>query len=228
MKNRDKSRYRRVALVLAGLLILALLVAWRNRNALDAAFRDWFYGTFMTIKEYVGPDGENYNLLRPDWPRMVALMVGGLIAVCASWVLIGYCAARNAWRRQTREITGDLAEMIQEYLNSDRDASDLFREEYGAIGAQIAELKAKTVLQEQKLREERGGGLGGAERRGRGAAGSAARGGWGLGETSLARLPCASAASAAGRKYSSERRGFGRWRAEIWAKPVVRGLTDTI
>ena len=66
------------------------------------------------------------------------------------------------------------------------------------------------------------------ERRGRGAAGSAARGGWGLGETSLARLPCASAASAAGRKYSSERRGFGRWRAEIWAKPVVRGLTDTI
>lgn len=154
MKNRDKSRYRRVALVLAGLLILALLVAWRNRNALDAAFRDWFYGTFMTIKEYVGPDGENYNLLRPDWPRMVALMVGGLIAVCASWVLIGYCAARNAWRRQTREITGDLAEMLQEYLNSDRDASDLFREEYGAIGAQIAELKAKTVLQEQKLREE--------------------------------------------------------------------------
>lgn len=81
---------------------------------------------------------------------------------------------------------------------------------------------------EQKLREERGGGRGGAERRGRGAAGSAARGGWGLGETSLARLPCASAASAAGRKYSSERRGFGRWRAEIWAKPVVRGLTDTI
>ena len=143
-----------MALVLAGLLILALLVAWRNRNALDAAFRDWFYGTFMTIKEYVGPDGENYNLLRPDWPRMVALMVGGLIAVCASWVLIGYCAARNAWRRQTREITGDLAEMLQEYLNSDRDASDLFREEYGAIGAQIAELKAKTVLQEQKLREE--------------------------------------------------------------------------
>lgn len=152
-KEKEWSYYLRIAVIAVVIVCLVLFAVVDGMDLMDTV-SNWFYDNFMYLADYTGPDGINYLLVRPDWTRVKYLLLAALIAVCVSWVMIAFLVNRRAWRRQREKAVRELGEKIREYLASDRDASDLFREEYGAIGAQIAELKAKTVLQEQKLREE--------------------------------------------------------------------------
>ena len=155
MKDKERKRaYDLRMVVIVVVLMCAILFAVVDGMDLSGAVSNWFYDNFMLTLDYSGPGGREYVIVRPDWTQIKYLLLAALAAVCVSWVIFCFLAARRARRRQLRETVQELGEKIREYLASDREASDIFREEYGEIGVQVAELKTKAVLQETRLREE--------------------------------------------------------------------------
>ena len=136
-------------------VLVCCLVAFIALDGLDLgpAVNNWVHSLFFQTRVY-SEGGRIIQYQELNWTEVKYLLLGVLMAVCAVWVVTAFLAARRARRRQLRETTEELTEKIREYLNSDREASELFREEYGAIGAQIAELKSRALLQERRLREE--------------------------------------------------------------------------
>ncbi len=156
MKDRERERAYdlRMAVVAVVIACVILFAAVDRIEDLGTVVANWFHDNFMLLLDYTGPDGRDYLVICLDWTQIKYLLLAALAAVCVSCVVIGYLSARRARRRQLQETVQELGEKIREYLSSDRETSDIFREEYGEIGAQIAELKTQAVLQEKRLREE--------------------------------------------------------------------------
>lgn len=153
-----KTRYKSW-LYAGGALLLAVLICFSLFYFFDftvnGAIADWFQKNYMvTSEEYIPDAGRVGYISRLNWPRVKGLILSCALAGAVLWVAsLFLCAAlssRHGGKRTVREISG----MIRDYMLADQDTSHIFSPGYGAISAQMAEIKAAMTRHDQAAREE--------------------------------------------------------------------------
>ena len=116
---------------------------------------DWFENTYMiTYEEYI-PELDRVGIVhRPNWDQLKQLifliLIGILFIGTVTVVLVSHFYARVRVRKNTQAI----GRMLHDYILSEKDAAEIFPEDYGDIAAQMTEIRAQMRSREQILREE--------------------------------------------------------------------------
>ncbi len=158
MKSNSKGAAKRLLRILAVFLILAvaiLVVLWFFDIVLNGMIVDWFENTYMiTYEEYI-PELDRVGIVhRPNWDQLKQLifliLIGILFIGTVTVALVSHFYARVRVRKNTQAI----GRMLHDYILSEKDAAEIFPEDYGDIAAQMTEIRAQMRSREQILREE--------------------------------------------------------------------------
>lgn len=158
MKSNSKGAAKRLLRILVVFLILAvaiLVVLWFFDIVLNGMIVDWFENTYMiTYEEYI-PELDRVGIVhRPNWDQLKQLifliLIGILFIGTVTVVLVSHFYARVRARKNTQAI----GRMLHDYILSEKDAAEIFPEDYGDIAAQMTEIRAQMRSREQILREE--------------------------------------------------------------------------
>lgn len=158
MKSNSKGAAKRLLRILVVFLILAvaiLVVLWFFDIVLNGMIVDWFENTYMiTYEEYI-PELDRVGIVhRPNWDQLKQLifliLIGILFIGTVTVVLVSHFYARVRVRKNTQAI----GRMLHDYILSEKDAAEIFPEDYGDIAAQMTEIRAQMRSREQILREE--------------------------------------------------------------------------
>lgn len=154
MSSRARSPIRIIVISLA-LVFVLFVVFWFFDVVLNGMIVDWFDNTYMTTyEEYIPEIGRMGIIRQPNWDQLKQLLflvlVGILFVVVLAVLLVSHFYARSKVRENTKEI----GKMLRDYILSERNAADIFPEDYRDIAAQMSEIKTQLRSHEQILKEE--------------------------------------------------------------------------
>lgn len=158
MKSNSKGAAKRLLRLLVVFLILAvtiLVALWFFDIVLNGMIVDWFENTYMiTYEEYI-PELDRVGIVhRPNWDQLKQLifliLIGILFIGTVTVALVSHFYARARVRKNAQAI----GRMLRDYILSEKDATEIFPEDYGDIAAQMTEIRAQMRSREQILREE--------------------------------------------------------------------------
>lgn len=154
LKDRIPKPFIILALAAAG-VVLGLLVFFLVDTVLNGVFLDWFSRNYMiTYEEYSEIYGETVFVTRPDWSAVKMLVLKLMLMLAAAGAVIVTISAEIYARIREKETMKDAGRMFQEYMNGDKEASDIFPEEYAEAAARMTEIKAAMRRNEQIIRDE--------------------------------------------------------------------------
>ena len=144
-------------LLIVGGLFLCNLLYMMLDNFFNGFVREWFdrnyiYHEYVELREWEA----GYNTQSIRWSRVKDLVFRIFIVL----VLIGVVTIRlvsviyASWRE--KKVIQDAGRMIGDFMRHDREASEVFPEEYVEISLQMAQIKAGIQRQEQLQKEEAG------------------------------------------------------------------------
>ncbi len=154
MSSRARSPIRIIVISLA-LVFVLFVVFWFFDVVLNGMIVDWFDNTYMTTyEEYIPEIGRMGIIRQPNWDQLKQLLflvlVGILFVVVLAVLLVSHFYARSKVGENTKEI----GKMLRDYILSERNAADIFPEDYRDIAAQMSEIKTQLRSHEQILKEE--------------------------------------------------------------------------
>lgn len=126
-------------------------------NFFNGFVREWFdrnyiYHEYVELREWEA----GYNTQSIRWSRVKDLVFRIFIVLVLIWVvtirLVSVIYA--SWRE--KKVIQDAGRMIGDFMRHDREASEVFPEEYVEISLQMAQIKAGIQRQEQLQKEEAG------------------------------------------------------------------------
>lgn len=138
-----------------GSVVLSLAVFYLMDTVWNGAFVDWFTRHYMTTyEEYSELYGEVVLVTRPVWRNVKALILQIMLLIAVICPVIAVISAGIYARIRERETIREAGRMLQEYMNGDRDASEVFSEGYAEVAARMTEIKASMQRHEQIIRDE--------------------------------------------------------------------------
>lgn len=160
IKLKAKERIKRILitiLLLIGGYLLCKVVYVVIDRVINGYVVDWFTDNYMThpwIELEKGAEGYYDN--RISWWRVKELLMEAFIVVTLTWVLsLRFVSVLYASRQEKKRIHA-ASQMIADFMRHDRDASEVFPEEYAELSLQMAEIKVTMQRHEQMLKEEAG------------------------------------------------------------------------
>ncbi len=116
---------------------------------------DWFEENYI-LQEWrpIGNEGQGYFYRSVRWGKLKVLLFQSFIAVVFLWIMTVRLASILYAGRQEKKVLCAAGKMINDYMRHDREASDVFPNEYAQIAAQMSEIKASMQRHEQVLKEE--------------------------------------------------------------------------
>ncbi len=144
-------------LLIVGGLFLCNLLYMMLDNFFNGFVREWFdrnyiYHEYVELREWEA----GYNTQSIRWSRVKDLVFRIFIVLVLIWVvtirLVSVIYA--SWRG--KKVIQDAGRMIGDFMRHDREASEVFPEEYVEISLQMAQIKAGIQRQEQLQKEEAG------------------------------------------------------------------------
>lgn len=154
LKDRIPKPFIILALTAAG-MVLGLLVFFLVDTVLNGVFLDWLSRNYMiTYEEYSEINGERVFVTRPDWSAVKTLVLKLMLMLAAVVAVIVTISAEIYARIREKETMKDAGRMFQEYMNGDKEASEVFPEEYAEAAARMTEIKAAMRRNEQIIRDE--------------------------------------------------------------------------
>lgn len=156
IKLKDKMpRVRIVARAVFVSIIFVLAFFYLMDTLWNGAFVDWFTRNYMvTYMEYSEEFGEEIPVTKPEWGSLKVLILRLVLMAAVGGPVIVAAAAGIYAKIREKETIKDAGRMFQEYMNGDRDASEVFPEEYAEVAAQMTEIKAAMQRHEQIIRDE--------------------------------------------------------------------------
>lgn len=118
------------------------IVEWLDRNCVG---RQW-----VEIKEGI----TGYDHVQVRWWVVKDLLLQGFIIAVLIWLLTVRVVSILYAARQERKAIRVAGRMIGDYMHHDREASEVFPNEYAEISVQMAEIKTSMQRHEQMLKEE--------------------------------------------------------------------------
>lgn len=145
-----------ILLVILGIFLCNLFYILFDR-IMNGFFVDWFEDRFVDIAEVYDYEGEKYLEAKSiQWWKVKGLLLKVLIGLVIFWIISMRLISVLYASRQEAKVIRTAGEMIGRYMRQDREASELFPEEYAPISLQMAEIKASVQRQEQLQKEEAG------------------------------------------------------------------------
>lgn len=138
-----------------GSVVLSLAVFYLMDTVWNGAFVDWFTRHYMTTcEEYSELYGEMMLVTRPVWSNVKVLILQIMLLIAVICPVIAVVSAGIYARIRERETIREAGRMLQEYMNGDREASEVFPEGYAEVAARMTEIKASMQRHEQIIRDE--------------------------------------------------------------------------
>ncbi len=135
-----------------GIMLYILLFRFVD-DALNGAFVDWFFSTFVSSWEVDYQTNTTYNLVfDPIGAKEFFLKLGlaFVVVLVAVSALVAYLYAR----RRSRETAERAAELLAFYMRHDAEASEVFPDGFGALALTATEVKNTAETHERALRDE--------------------------------------------------------------------------
>ncbi len=144
-----------VFFILGVALIFCILLYDLFDNVLNGLFVDVFTNTFTRTERIYYPDADITVTVRNiNWSYLKTVI---FVLLCAT-VLIGtvviMLTAYISGKKKAKKAIVNSGRMIHEYMSQERDADDIFPNEYAAISTQMSEIKTRMIRNEQLLKDE--------------------------------------------------------------------------
>lgn len=145
-----------VLLIIGGFFLCRMVYVLIDR-VLNGYVVDRFEDEYMTHQWIVLEDGEEgYYNHRILWWRVKELLFEIFLVLMLVWILsLRFVSMIYASRQEKKRIHA-ASQMIADFMRHDREASEVFPEEYAELSLQMAEMKATMQRHEQAMKEETG------------------------------------------------------------------------
>ena len=153
MKSSSKSkRPLRIITISLGIILAVLIIFWFFDIVLNGMVVDWLANNFITTyEEYIPDVGKVGIIQRPNWDMLKQLLFVVVIAILFIEILVVILVSHLYAKSRVRKNTKEIGKMLHDYILSEKDAADIFPENYGDIAAQMSEIKAQMRSHEQIL-----------------------------------------------------------------------------
>lgn len=136
-------------------LICCILLYDLFDNVWNGLFVDIFTNTFTRRENVYYPDQDVSIVVRNiNWTALKRLIFFLLCAVVLTGTGIVMMTAYISGKRKSKKAIANSAQMIHAYMSQERDADDIFPNEYAAISTQMSEIKTHMIRNEQLLKDE--------------------------------------------------------------------------
>ena len=123
----------------------------------NGAFVEWFEKKYMIMDYGYNPvTGLEYFTWRMRWSEFKKLVLQIMILLVILYVTGVRFFTWIRVRREKKRMVSDAGHMIRDYMRGDREAAEIFPEEYAEISLQAAEIKSTMQRHEQIMKEEAG------------------------------------------------------------------------
>ena len=124
-------------------------------NILNGSFVDWFESNYMITQEQYIPEANTYGLFRqPVYSKLKILLFWILIVGLVFWLTVILLISHFRAKAEVRKAVTQISKVMHEFMQSERDAADLFPKEYAEISTQMVEIKSTMRQHEQILKDE--------------------------------------------------------------------------
>lgn len=156
MKSSSKSkRPLRIITISLGIILAVIIIFWFFDIVLNGMIVDWFENNYMTTYEEYIPDVGKVGIIhRPNWDMLKQLLFVVVIAILFIGMLVVILVSHLYAKSRVRKNTKEIGKMLHDYILSEKDAADIFPENYRDIATQMSEIKAQMRSHEQILKEE--------------------------------------------------------------------------
>lgn len=153
MKSSSKSkRPLRIITISLGIILAVIIIFWFFDIVLNGMIVDWFENNYMTTYEEYIPDVGKVGIIhRPNWDMLKQLLFVVVIAILFIGMLVVILVSHLYAKSRVRKNTKEIGKMLHDYILSEKDAADIFPENYGDIATQMSEIKAQMRSQKKLL-----------------------------------------------------------------------------
>lgn len=136
-------------------IVFGLIIFFLMDNVLNGVLLDWFSRNYtVTYEEYSEVYGKMMLVTKPEWGGIKVLVLKLILVLAVAGSVIITVSAGLYARIREKETIKDAGRMFQEYMNGDKEASEIFPEEYAEAAARMTEIKADMRRNEQIIRDE--------------------------------------------------------------------------
>jgi len=136
-------------------LICCILLYDLFDNVWNGLFVDVFTNTYTRPENIYYPDtGVSVTVRNINWTALKKLIFFLLCAIVLTGTMIVMLTAYISGKRRAKKAIVNSGKMIHAYMSQERDADDIFPNEYAAVSTQMSEIKAQMIRNEQLLKDE--------------------------------------------------------------------------
>ena len=149
---------KKIILVL-GIFIGLILISWGICLLFDKGFNgmiiEWFNRNYIHTVDYYAPITNEYSSVSfIDWEGLKRLFFVALVCIlcigCFIVMLSAYLYAKSRVKLNTKTISN----MLNDYIASDKDITEIFSEDYEDIAIQMSKIKNQMKSTEQRIKDE--------------------------------------------------------------------------
>ena len=136
-------------------IILCLGIYYFVDYILNGSFVDWFEEHYMiTQEQYIPEIGSNGIVRQPVYSEIKKLLLLVFISVVILGIGITFAVSHFHAKSQTRKAITKIGEKMHDFMQSEKEAVEVFPKEYAEISTQMVEIKSTMQRHEQILKEE--------------------------------------------------------------------------
>lgn len=122
---------------------------------LNGSFVNWFESNYMITEGQYSPETEAYTLVRqPIYSELKVLLFWILTISLEIFLVVVVAVSHFHAKSKVRKAVTEISKTMNEFMQSEKDAADLFPKEYAEISTQMVEIKSAMWQKEQMLKEE--------------------------------------------------------------------------
>lgn len=154
LKNKGIT-WKKILLILCVGIMSSIGFFYLMDQVFNGMILDWFSNNYMYTRMITNVDAEQPVFVEEiDWSKVKVLVFCSFVVLVFLWLLSVIITVVLTSRRKKQQLIMDTGEMIQIYLQQEKNVSEIFPQEYAQIAAPIMELKTSSQRQEQILKEE--------------------------------------------------------------------------
>ena len=136
-------------------IVLCLVIYYFVDYILNGSFVDWFEQNYMITQEQYIPEIDSNGIVRqPVYSEIKKLLLLVFIGVVVLGIGITFAVSHFHAKSQTRKAVTKISEKMHDFMQSEKEAVEVFPKEYAEISTQMVEIKSTMQRHEQILKEE--------------------------------------------------------------------------
>lgn len=155
MKHKSSIRSARPFAIVLLVVLSCFLAFYLVDHVWNGSFVDWFEKNYMITENRFLPEaGQEVIFHEPAWWKLKYLLLWVAVGLSAAGVSLILAVSFFHARIERKKTITAVSKMLQDYMIAEHGGDDIFPREYAEISAQMAEIKASMLQDQQALRDE--------------------------------------------------------------------------